>query len=276
MRPSNVGFVLGISLDKNVSPVPMKLTSIINVWSDCVELLPFCIKNHLQFCDGVLVIWSQHSNHGERNDSVQDYILANAHDARVEFIQLEPMRGLKPLANETRKRNHGIDIARQKDFTHFLISDADEFYLPADIEEDKAHIKKLNLNGLVSRLNVYIGKPTLWCTDHTLVPTIQFLTKGVSVGEFRYPFAYDKQGKAHIDPSRRPSHTSLVQMSGTTCHHYSYVRKNIDMKINNSSANLRNSRQVILDELRDAKPGYVSRLYHQPLRESENYFDIVI
>jgi hypothetical protein len=253
----------------------MRLASIINVWSDCIELLPFCLKNHLQFADGVIVIWSQHSNHWEKNDGVFEYILANGHDSRVEFHQLEPMRGLKPLANETRKRNHGIDIARSKGFTHFLIADADEFYQPEEIEIDKNKFHDSSLKGLVSRLHVYIRKPTLWTVDHTLVPTIHRLTKEIYVGNFRdYPFAYDAQGNAHIDPSRRPMFFTGIQMSDTKCHHLSYVRKNIDLKIDNSSANLKRSRQVIYDELRDAKPGYISRLYHQPLKESPNYFDI--
>ena len=251
----------------------MKLCSILNVWACTVELLPFCIKNHLQFSDGIIVVWSQHSNHWQKDDSVLEYILANGHDPRVEFHQLEPMRALKPLANETRKRNHGLDIARQKGFTHFLITDADEFYLTEEIEKDKQRFHDSSLKGLVSPLLVYIAKPTLYTTDHTLVPTIQRLTKEVYVGNFKeYPFAYDSQGQAHIDPSRRPFFYKGIEMSDTVCHHYSYLRKNIDLKIDNSSANLRRSRQVIYDELRNARPGYISKLYHQPLEECPNYF----
>lgn len=255
----------------------MKLASIINAWSCTVELLPHCIKNHLQFSDGIIVVWSQHSNHWHKDDSVLEYILANGHDSRVEFHQLEPMRALKPLANETRKRNHGIDIARAKGFTHFLIADTDEFYFPEEIENDKKKFHDSSLKGLVSPLLVYIAKPTLYTTDHTLVPTIQRLTKEVYVGNFKeYPYAYDSQGNAHIDPSRRPSFYRGVEMSDTKCHHLSYVRKNIDLKIDNSSANLRRSRQVIYDELREARPGYLSKLYHRELKECENYFNIEI
>lgn len=250
----------------------MKLASIINVWADCVELLPFCIKNHLEFCDGVIVVWSQYSNHAVQNDAVLEYILANGHDSRVQFVQVEPWRGVTPLNSETRKRNHGIAVAREKGFTHFLIADADEMYFHTQMQADKERIESENLNGLVAPLVVYIGKPTLKCYDHTLVPTIHKLTKTSQVGAFReYPFAYDDQGRARIDPSRRPFDTSGIEFGTSICHHYSYVRKNIDLKIDNSSANLRRSRQVIYDELRDAKPGYVSKLYHQRLQECENY-----
>jgi hypothetical protein len=255
----------------------MKLASIINVWADCVELLPFCIKNHLQFCDGVIVIWSLKSNHGADGDDMFEFVWSYKNNDRVSFHQLEPVKGLKPLANETRKRNRGIDIARDSGFTHFMVADADEFYHADKIKVDKEQIELEDLNGLVSPLRVYIGKPTLWCHDHTLVPTIHRLTVKSYVGGFKeYPFAYDKQGNAHIDPSRRHFYTKGIKMGFAYCHHYSYVRKNIDMKIDNSSANLKRSRQVIYDELRDAKPGYLSKLYHQPLRSCENYFNLPI
>ena len=254
----------------------MKLASIINVWACCIELIPFCIKNHLEFCDGVIVVWSQYSNHGVKNDAVLEYILGNGKDSRVQFMQLEPVSGT-PLMNETRKRNFGIENARLEAYTHFLVSDADEFYIPSEMNTEKERFNNPNLNGLVHRLKVYIKSPTLYTNDHTLICGIHKLSKDTCCGSFKdYPYAYDSEGKAHIDPSRRLSYTSGIEYSEVYMHHYSYVRKNIDLKIDNSSANLRRSRQVIYDELRDAKPGYISKLYHQELKESPNYFDIVI
>jgi len=252
----------------------MKLASIINVWADCVELLPFCIKNHLEFCDNVIAVWSQNSNHFVKNDAVLEYIVANGHDSRVEFVQLEPVKGLKPLANETRKRNHGIDIAYLKGFTHFLVADADEFYHPEEMERDKKRFDNQGLNGLVSPLIVYVGKPTLWCEDHTLVPTIHKLTKDAYTGSFKeYPFAYTGQ-VARIDPSRRPNFLKGIETSDTKCHHFSYVRKDIDLKIDNSSANLKNSREAIKQHIKNAAPGYKSG--YGILKECPNYFNIVI
>lgn len=255
----------------------MRLVSIISTWADTLCLLPFCIQNHLQFCDAVIVVGSVKSNYGAISSDYAKFIAHAPIDARVIFESIEPIRGLTPLANETAKRNYGIKKAIKNgyEFTHFLISDADEFYDPKQMNDDKAMFDK-GLNGLVHRLRVYVGKPTLWCHDHTLVPGIHKLTNDVRVGSFRkYPFAYDEKGNALIDPSRRPSCVG-IRLSETVCHHYSYVRKNIDLKINNSSAKLHRYRQVIYDDLRDAKPGYVSKLYNQNLKECENYFNIQI
>lgn len=254
----------------------MRLASIINVWADCVCLLPFCIKNHLQFCDGVIVIWSQTSNHGVKNDAVLEYILANGHDSRVDFVQLEPIKRSKPLENETRRRNHGVGLAREKGFTHFILADADEFYHPKDVEDEKKRFENANLNGLVCGMFVFVKSPLLWADTYTRVAFIQKITKDVSVGRFKeFPFAYEGK-QAFIDPSRRISHRKGIEFSEIMMHHYSYLRRNIDLKINNSSANLRRSRQVIYDELRDARPGYVSKLYHQELKSCDNYFNLPI
>lgn len=255
----------------------MKLASIISTWADTMCLLPYCIANHLQFADAVIVVWSQYSNHGNKDDSVLEYIAANGHDTRVYFNQVEPIRGQTPLANETRKRNYGIDVVRNIGFSHFLIADADEMYIPSEMNDEKSRFNNPNLNGLVHPLKVYIKNPTLWCDDHTLVCGIHKLNKSTYCGNFaEYPFAYDSKGNAHIDPSRRLSYTSGIEMSEVYMHHFSYCRKDINLKINNSSANLKRSKSVILEELRDAKPGYVSRLYHQELKECPNYFNIEI
>lgn len=254
----------------------MKLVSIITVWADCLCLLPACIKNHLEFCDEILVLWSQHSRHGEKSDAVLEFIASKKHDARVTFHQLEPMRGMTPLYNETRIRNYGIDLARTKKFTHFLIADADEFYIPNQMQLHKDAFQiDPKINGFVHPLKVYIKTPTLWTHDHTLVPGIHRLLNRTECGSFRfYPFAYDDKGQAHIDPSRRLNFYDGIEKAECFMHHMSYVRSDIDLKIDNSTANLRRSRQVIYNELREANPGYVSKLYHQPLQQSENIFNI--
>lgn len=250
----------------------MKLVSIISTWADTACILPHCIKNHLQFADAVIVVGSVRSNHGQKSNSYLDFIAKYPNDSRVIFELFEPEPKLKPLANETRKRNHGLLVAKSKGFDLFLIADADEFYEPEKIKTLKDNFSG---DGYVHPVRAYIT-PTLYCEDHTLVCGMHRLNKDVYCGNYPYyPFAYDSKGNAHIDPSRRLPFKSGIQMSDILCHHYTLVRGNIDMKINNSTAeSLKKDRKVIHDELRDARAGRMSKLYHKPLKESENIFNL--
>lgn len=253
----------------------MKLASIISTWADTICLLGHCIENHLQFSDVVIVVGSVKSNYEVSSRAYAEFI--NAYrpvNSRVRFESLEPTKGLKPLTNETRKRNHGLKIAKDFGATHFLVADADEFYEPDQMNKLKESFKG---NGYVHRVRAYIT-PTLYCMDHTLVAGIHRMDKNVFCGNYPYyPFTYSKNAIAHIDPSRRLSYRDGIQMSDILCHHYTLVRKDIDLKINNSTAtSLKSKRQAIYEELRDAKPGYISRFYHKPLIETDNIFDIAL
>lgn len=246
----------------------MKLAAIYIAWSDCTDLLWKSVKNTLPAVDRIYVVWSNRSNRGE---TIPFHILS----LDVVPLQIEPFLHYGPQQNETMKRNAGIDQARKDGFTHFLMMDSDEFYLRQDILRDRDRMDREDINGLVCGLRVYIKEPTLWCEDHTLVPFITKLTPDVSIGDHRhFPFAYDKLGNCHIDPTRRPSHVSKIGWTDTVMHHFSYVRKDMDLKIRNSTANLGRSRDVIFKDLAGAKPGYKSLLYHRELQETEDIFGI--
>ena len=218
----------------------MRLVAIISAWADTKELLPFCIDNLSPVVNKIIVVYSYLSSHGNYNDGLKDQV--NTKDCI--WSNYEPESGLSTHENETRKRNHGINIARQQGFTHFLIADADEFYKQDEFLREKTRIEENNLNGLVCRLKVYIKEPTLCCDDHTLVPFIQKLKPETMVGNYKkYPFTMDSEGHAHIDPTRRVNHYDRVEMSDIYMHHYSYIRKDMDIKIRNSSAKLENSRR---------------------------------
>lgn len=254
----------------------MKLVSIISAWADTLELLPYAIENHLKFCDGVIVMWSLASNHGAIDRRMLDFVVYQKYQ-NVLFHQHEPNRKMKPLINETEKRNVGLSIAKREGYTHFFLADADELYIPSHVEKDKKLFDDSKINGLVCRLMVYVGKPTLSCTDTTLVPFIHKLRKDTTAGRFQhYPFAYDKKRQSFIDPSRRLNERNGIVMSNTVMHHFSYCRADINLKIQNSTAKLKNREALIKRDIVNAAPGYVSELYHRPLQEVENFFEIAI
>lgn len=252
----------------------MRLIAIISAWSDTKELLPFCIENLSPVVNKIIVVYSTVSNRGNKDDSISELVFSKL---PCQWVNYEPELGLACHENETRKRNFGLKLAKEQGYTHFLIADSDEFYKQDEFLREKNRIEENNLNGLVCSLKVFIKDPTLCCDDHTLVPFIQRLKPDTQVGNYKnYPFNLDAEGHVHIDPTRRVNHFDKVEMSDICMYHYSYVRKNIDLKINNSSAKLDRSRNVIYEELQNAKPGYTSKLYHRTLSEVPNYFNISI
>lgn len=256
----------------------MRLVSIISTWGDTLSLLPKCIENHLQFSDSVIVVWSSKSNYGIIDNRMLHFVMTFENRDRVIFHQVEPIINRKgdPLYNETRKRNEGLKVAKANGFTHYIISDADEFYIPDQVHTAKTEFNDSNLNGLVAYIRVFVGKPTLWCIDpNTIVPFIHKLRPKTEVGRFsEYPYAYKATKIAQIDPSRRPNEVTGIRFSKAEMYHYSYVREDIDMKIQNSTAKLSRMTKAIKADILYARPGWKSHIYNRELKECENYFGL--
>lgn len=256
----------------------MRLVSIINVWADAVELLPHCVQN---MCDcgvnGVIIIWSEASNYGEIK---KDYFKIDCFDKNgLQFIHLfqrEPFFN-HPMNCETDKRNYGLDKARELGFTHFLTMDQDEFYEPEKFKKVRKYIEDKSLKGIVCPSNVYFKSPKLTIgRDSTLVPFIHELQPRIK-HEFNrsYPFSWIK-GQIRIDPTRSLSiNTGVEYTEEVVMHHMSYVRRDIQMKIRNSSArgNIQKSK-TLLNDLKHSKEGDFVEFYRATLRRSELDFGI--
>lgn len=244
----------------------MKLVMIYNSWSDSADLLAKSIANIKPVVDGIIVVYSDYSYTG----NFLEFPLNELPQDGVRYVRADPAH------SETSKRNLGLDEARRFGYTDFIIADNDEYYRPEDVRLDRAYMEANPfINGLVCRLKVLFGKPTLTCDDHTLVPYIHKLKRNTKAGNFRnYPFAQDKDGNWHIDPTRRLTYEDGIFMSDTIMYHASWIRKDFELKIANSPAvrNLRKS--TILEDLNNAKPGYYCKFYRQTLQECENIFNL--
>lgn len=248
----------------------MKVLAVYNAWSDCKDLLFKSLQNIMPVVDEALVVYSDMSN---RKNFIE---FAFPPLNKTTLLRHEPNFNLTPHDNETAKRNIGVEYAKRNGFTHLIMMDCDEFYLRSDVSRETERMKiHPEINALVCGVRVYIKEPTLYCDDHTLVPFIVKVTDDLHFGNYKhFPFTYDKQRNCHIDPTRRPSYRQGVEWSDAIMHHFSYVRQNMDLKIENSSANLSRSREVIYEDLAKAEPGYESKMYHQYLKQCEDIFKI--
>ena len=249
----------------------MRVAAIYCAWFDGIELLPFSIVSISKWVDDVIIIYSNTSNHRE-TIYYQDKL-----DGLGVPVNWEPDLSLSPHQNEVNKRNFGLDVARSMEFTHFIMMDCDECYESLEIERRSLE-NSVNMNGFVHACRVYVKTPNLWCADHTLVTGLHRINKDTrfEFGSKTYPFAYDSEGHAHIDPTRRLNYKHGIAMSGQIMHHFSHVRKDIRLKIRNSSARKSLENSTILEDYENAKEGYYSKFYRKTLHSSPNIFGISI
>lgn len=249
----------------------MRIAAIYNVW-DGIEILRHSVRCMRPLVDEIIIVYSRMSNRQEyspefNEEEFKDFVLVNR----------EPVYRNNPSESERDKRNTGLDIAREMGFTHFIMMDCDEFYDPIEFNVEKARMERDDLNGLVCGCQVYFGSPelTIGMDPSTRVTFIQKITPRL---RFRinkgFPYAYDANGP-RIDPTRQLSHNKGVEWSEIIMHHYSWVRKDIMKKINNSSARLKENPQVLKDYL-NAKEGYLCQMYNRKLIKCENKFNITL
>lgn len=248
----------------------MRLCAVYSIWNDW-DLLSVSIDNIFQVVDGVIVVYSRKSNYGELSDPADDlYFPGN-----VELFQREPMYA-HPSHSETDKRNYGLNIAREQGYTHFVMMDADEFYEPRSFWESRIHVERFDIAGLVCRTKVYVKSPTLTIGyDTTLVPFIHKITPGLK-HEFNksYPFAWEDKN-LRIDPTRSLNINSGVEWSDITMHHYSWVRKDIEKKIRNSTARANLQKMNLANKFVHLKEGDIFDLYpNKPLVREQARFNV--
>jgi hypothetical protein len=251
----------------------LKLAALYIVWYDGIEILPFSIAQIEDLVDEVIIVYSNTSNYG------QTYYYQDKLEGLGTLVNWEPDTRRPAVVNELDKRNYAIRVAKSMAFTHFVMLDCDEIYDQKEFEHDRDILgRSKNMDGLVCACKVYIREPTYQCDDHTLVPFIHRLTPQLQfkANNMTYPFAHDVEGHAHIDPTRRLNITQGVAMSGTTMHHFSHVRKDINLKMENSTARNNLRKSTLLQDYQNAKPGYYSQFYRDNIREVPNRFGIQI
>jgi len=245
----------------------MKLCAIFICWADWY-MLRHAVDNIRPLVDGVIIIGSTHSNYGEHSAIPEEWHNGELHLREPKFHI--------PLHSETDKRNFGLDIAKRLGYTHFLMADSDEFYKQDEFVKAKERVLRENLSGLVCPVVVYFKSPTLCLgRDVTLVPHIHKLTKTIR-HEFNraYPNAWIN-GQIRIDPSRSLNiNSGVIYTEEIELHHMSWIRKDYNLKIRNSTARMNLQRSTITEDLILAKDGVMCKFYAKQLYTVENRFNI--
>ncbi len=245
----------------------MRLAAIFHCWDDWY-LLTHAINNMRPLVDGIIIIGSNKSNYGEYSPIPEEF---KTH----ELFVYEPKFD-QALSSETDKRNYGLDVARNQGYTHFINCDADEFYKSDEFLSIKNYILKKDLNGIVCPVVCYFKSPTLTIgRDVTLVPHIHKLTPSLNHAFNKtYPYAWIN-GQIRIDPSRSLSINSGVEYTEEIeLHHFSWIRKDYEKKIRNSTAKFNLERSTIRKDLALATEGYFVNFYQRKLIRASVDFNI--
>lgn len=242
----------------------MKLAAIWNVW-DGSELLKYSIKSIK--ADVYIIVYQTVSNWGEHYDPYMDVL--DAIQGVNSLLVLYTPTDKSGFSNETAKRNLGIQYAKDMDCTHFMHVDTDEMYL--DFDNAKQQYINSGCEGSVCKIFTYFKFPTLRLEteDGYFVPFIHKLNSDTISGVKEYPY--------YVDPTRRIN-CNNVALLDVHMHHYSYIRKDITRKVNNSSARANIARGTIIQDYNNPNvaPGFYVKDFEKKLIEVPNYFNIFV
>jgi hypothetical protein len=240
----------------------MRLAAIYNVW-DGEELLKGSIDQIKGLVDEIIIVWQDVSNFGEKytpefDEEIQEESI---------FIKYHPNLSLSGFNNEKAKRQAGIERAKELGCTHFILLDCDEYYKPEDFKAAKELIEEHDIEGSVVRLITYYKNKNwrLEGMEDYFVPFIHKLQNDTVCGYNNYPY--------WADPTRTINSKMVHELPQAICvmHHLSWVRNNIERKLNNSSAKVNFSDKIpkFIEEFETAKLGDVVSYYGKRLIEAE-------
>jgi hypothetical protein len=228
----------------------MKLGVSINYW-DCGELLLDTIRCIRPFADHLSIVFQLKSNYGQKmsiNDlRVLNYVRDNKlvdEIIRAERPESDLRMGEKIIAgiHETRKRNIGLELARNQFCTHYMSMDADEFYKPSEFINIKKEMDKGKYEVILCQMQTYYKTPVYRIAppEDYYVPVMYKITPELKFTAMPADEFPTKEQSFLVDPSRRCVVNSafICDRNFAEMHHMSYVRQNIARKLSNSSAKL--------------------------------------
>lgn len=220
----------------------MKLAAIYNVF-DGEEHLENSIRLIRDQCEYVIAVVQEVSNVGNNYEGGFNEVVRLHNAGLIDLmVYYRPVLTMNATYNETRKRNIGIGHARIIGATHCILLDCDEYWQDGLGQPDEAH-----------RLYTYFPNGLrLEPPEEYYVPGILTIKPNLQVGNFNCGY--------YCDPTRKPNYK--LTEGAKWMHHYSWVRNDLQRKIDNSSAavNLQRHKDLI-KEVQSVKDGSSLSIY---------------
>lgn len=192
-----------------------------------------CIRNNVNY---ISVIYQTTSNHGELCDGdLINTLFKLKNNGLIDEIELfKPDLTLSPTVNELRKRNLGIELSLKNECNYHMSMDSDEYYV---IDEFKNMCKIL----IDIDYDVCLYQMVTYYKDfnHRLEPKETYYVPGLHKINSNTIYDVNYPSPVLVDPTRKVNGLKfkILEREDIEMHHMSYVRKDLNKKLNNSSAN---------------------------------------
>jgi len=202
---------------------------------DGEEILPFSLRSVRAAADHVSVVYQTVSNYGSPCDPGLLPLLEQLRSEGLvdELIAYTPRLGVHPHVNELAKRNRGLQAARDAGCSHYMSLDADEIYLPGQLAWAKEDIERGAWQGSACLSATFYGSPR-----HRLVPDDPTYFSMIFTVTPATRFALNASFPVLVDPTRCivRDRVRIFTRQEVEMQHYSYVRRDLRIKLRNSSA----------------------------------------
>lgn len=246
----------------------MKLGIAYNVF-DGTELLKQSIEQVRGLADFIVVVGQERSNFGERIPKwTKDYLMdaLTLADASMDF-EPDDAGGHR---NELRKRNMGLERCKRAGCTHFMTMDADEFYDAGELRRAMDKFESGDYDASACMMQTYYGLPT-----HALDPPESYYVPLIYKIDMR-SFMMGQPFPVIADPTRKMRTEKFLAFGRDEIemHHFSYLRKDIRLKLRNSSARTNFNDRVV--ELAAYYDNWESGKQASLAGREERYYDLKI
>ncbi len=216
----------------------MRLGASINLFDNEESIKPLLL-NIRPYVDCISITYQLRSNWGV---PAAPYLMDLLHDLKRKGLVDNLIPFVKsptntPAMNEVKKRNIGLNDAKNNKCTHFISFDADEFYKPDEFVWAKEMIKEHKVLSTFCHIQDYYKSPEYKVNDlaNYFVPFIYQIENRntcFTIGKFKIPL---------VDPTRQITNNKMAifKPEEMVMHHMTTVRATYDnllRKFDNSTA----------------------------------------
>jgi len=205
---------------------------------DGEELLEGSIRQIREHVDYVSVVYQTVSNFGNPCDSRLVPLLEKLKSEGLvdELFEYSPKVNKGGHSNEIQKRNIGLSLSQGAGCTHHMSMDSDEYYLPSEFENLKKNIIEGDYDSSYCQMQTYYKS---W--EYSLDPAEEYYVSLIFKIKSESSYVIGAPAPVLVDPTRRlvPSDRPIVlKREQIQMHHGSYIRNNVRVKLQNSSASV--------------------------------------